>query len=89
MRPVAIMVWIIRVLIIGTFSMAGERLFSMADRRTSVSTSQAQRPSLTRNLSHPTRPFTPLGRPAPKPEPTYTPVGMSASPRDSDTSVRR
>ena len=30
---VAIMVWIIRLLLIGTFAMAGERLFSMADKR--------------------------------------------------------
>jgi hypothetical protein len=30
---VAVMVWIIRVLIIGTFSIAGDRLFSMADLR--------------------------------------------------------
>ncbi|MGC1376732.1 MAG: hypothetical protein WA821_10925, partial [Anaerolineales bacterium] len=30
---VAIMVWIIRLLLIGTFAMAGERLFSMADQR--------------------------------------------------------
>lgn len=30
---VAIMVWVIRVLIIGTFSIAGDRLFSMADLR--------------------------------------------------------
>lgn len=31
---VAIMVWLIRVLIIGTFSVAGDRLFSQADTRT-------------------------------------------------------
>lgn len=36
---VAVMVWLIRVLIIGTFSIAGERLFSQANRR--VGTSQA------------------------------------------------
>ena len=30
---VAVMVWVIRVLIIGTFSIAGERIFSMADDR--------------------------------------------------------
>ncbi|MGD9092850.1 MAG: hypothetical protein PVF74_08370, partial [Anaerolineales bacterium] len=30
---VAVMVWLIRVLIIGTFSVAGDRLFSQADRR--------------------------------------------------------
>jgi hypothetical protein len=32
---VAVMVWIIRILVIGTFSMAGERLFSVADERSS------------------------------------------------------
>jgi len=31
---VAVMVWVIRILIIGTFSIAGERIFSMADDRT-------------------------------------------------------
>jgi hypothetical protein len=36
---VAFMVWIIRVLIIGTFSIAGDRLFSMADLRSQRSTS--------------------------------------------------
>lgn len=30
---VAVMVWVIRILIIGTFSIAGERMFSMADTR--------------------------------------------------------
>jgi hypothetical protein len=30
---VAIMVWLIRILIIGTFSVAGDRLFSQAERR--------------------------------------------------------
>lgn len=86
---VAIMVWIIRVLIIGTFSMSGERLFSHADRRASQSIRPAQRPSLSRRLPHPTRPLTTLGRPAPKPEPTYTPVGMSAGAREGDNRVRR
>ena len=36
---VAVMVWVIRVLIIGTFSIAGDRLFSMADSRPHRSTS--------------------------------------------------
>jgi len=33
---VAILVWLIRVLIIGTFSVAGERLFTQAEKRTAV-----------------------------------------------------
>jgi hypothetical protein len=32
---VAVMVWLIRVLIIGTFSLAGDRIFSQSSRRTS------------------------------------------------------
>ncbi len=32
---VAVMVWVIRILIIGTFSLAGDRMFSQAERRTS------------------------------------------------------
>ena len=43
---VAVLVWLIRVLIIGTFSLAGENLFSMADKRQASS----QRPS---NRSYP------------------------------------
>ena len=37
---VAIMVWLIRVLIIGTFSLAGENLFSLADDRPRMQRSQ-------------------------------------------------
>lgn len=36
---VAVMVWVIRILIIGTFSIAGDRLFSVADSRQRRSTS--------------------------------------------------
>ncbi len=38
---VAIMVWLIRVLIIGTFSLAGDRLFSQ-DKKRSYSTARPQ-----------------------------------------------
>jgi len=90
---VALMVWLIRVLIIGTFSMAGERLFSMAENRSSMQatalraypTPQPSRPS---NLPRPNRPVPVPFHPAPKPEPTYHPVGMAASPRNTDISVR-
>lgn len=108
---VAAMVWLVRVLIIGTFSVAGERLFSLAEA--------GQRQTVYRNQpvqGYPQRAYNPapkpqsqpyqqpyrapqtnnLGsaqvafRPAPKPtptyntnrptvEPTYHPVGMSAS----------
>ena len=84
---VALMVWLIRVLIIGTFSMAGDRLFSMADDRPSmlgnaIRSRSSSQPSRTSNLPRPNRPVPTPFRPAPKPEPTYHPVRMSASPRD-------
>jgi len=87
---VAIMVWLIRVLIIGTFSMAGERLFSMGARPSSRSYSQATgyssaRPSIA----------TPRPKPAPamsasqRGEPTYHPLGASAQGNDSNGRIRR
>ncbi|WKZ51557.1 MAG: hypothetical protein QY329_02245 [Anaerolineales bacterium] len=60
---VAAMVWLIRVLIIGTFSIAGDRLFSSADARQSY-----------RFYSRPAAPVEeprPQPRPAPRPVPTY------------------
>jgi hypothetical protein len=94
---VALMVWLIRVLIIGTFSMAGERLFSLAEIRpgwqghtASYSYPVAQQSArLARLPQHTERPAVTPFRPAPKPEPTYQPVGMSASARNVDTSVRK
>ena len=84
---VAVMVWLIRVLIIGTLSMAGDRLFSQASRRAST-----RRPAPTRRKTPSTsrsngksRTIRPLGnvpvrrgvsassyQPSPKPEPTYS-----------------
>ncbi len=55
---VAVMVWLIRILIIGTFSVAGDRLFSDASTRPSR---QAQSPIRTLG----TRPATSLTRPTP------------------------
>lgn len=92
---VAVMVWLIRILIIGTFSVAGEKMFSQTDRR---SRSSAPRPANTirptpaqpvmRNL--PQAVAAPTFRPAAKPttnaqptytrpEPTYHPITMSGS----------
>ena len=75
---VAVMVWLSRILIIGTFSVAGNRLFSQRELRKSRS-SGARQPA----YSKPVRPAS--SRPAPKPqpapnvrpEPSYHPVGMS------------
>jgi hypothetical protein len=99
---VALMVWLIRVLIIGTFSMAGDRMFSFEEHQPSM-LGQAVRRSVTQPVRtpHPApayqperpRPVRPSPqpqplRPAPKPEPSYHPVGMAASPRDSEHSLR-
>lgn len=92
---VAIMVWLIRVLIIGTFSIAGENLFSVVDRP------RSQR-SVSRPFSEATRASTPaFVRPAPKPisaapdnrpsrlEPTYHPIGMGAQTNEENPFVRQ
>ena len=95
---VALMVWLTRVLIIGAFSIAGERIFSMADQpvaRKSYAKSQP-RPKPYKKP----RPVTQSFRPAPKQqsaysasqpqrselsnEPTYHPVGATAQPRNSN-----
>jgi hypothetical protein len=79
---VAVMVWLIRVLIIGTFSVAGERLFTMADafERQSTYRNEPVRNNIyhtnpvTRNTPQPRPSGLPIGsyaRPAPKPNPTY------------------
>ena len=83
---VAIMVWLIRVLIIGTFSMAGERLFSMDARPARRSYSQATSYSSSRPSV-----VTPRPKPRPAPamsasqrsEPTYHPLGASAQGNDT------
>ncbi|MCS7010714.1 MAG: hypothetical protein NZL98_05045 [Anaerolineales bacterium] len=83
---VAIMVWLIRVLIIGTFSVAGERLFSQAETRSTAQARSVARSVLqpASSLAHPRttptatsfRPVT-TARPA-RPEPTYHSVPLSA-----------
>ena len=96
---VAAMVLLIRVLLINTFSIAGERIFSLAENRASRYQYQSQptyRPN-TESLRTPSESFP---RPAPKPtpaaasrplynEPTYHPVGMSAQERGDNSNVRR
>lgn len=102
---VAIMVWLIRVLIIGTFSVAGDRLFSQADRssyqrprslptRSNSKRSQAsprRAPSNSLSISRPApKPATRSDTGFSRPEPTYHPVSMSSpTPRNSPSSTRR
>ena len=99
---VAAMVWLIRVLIIGTFSVAGERLFSLADVHNQYSSYRSQQ---TYNAPQPrtsNQPVANYSRPAPKPrpasdsgynvnrpEPTYHPVGMNAMNHEQNQSTRR
>ena len=94
---VAGMVLLIRVLLINTFSIAGENLFSVADTRYSSQYRPTYRPA-NESLSTPMN--SSLPRPAPKPiptastrplytEPTYHPVGMNAQERVENPSVRR
>jgi hypothetical protein len=93
---VAIMVWLIRVLIIGTFSVAGERLFTQASTRSSTSTRtvhQNARPTSTaRPRSSASTPaysqsFRPTTSQSSRPEPTYHPV--SAKPSQNGNTTQR
>lgn len=95
---VAAMVLTIRVLLINTFSIAGERIFSLAEQRMPRYNNQPVYRPHTESLRTPEAPAFP--RPAPKPtpaastrplynEPTYHPVGMSAQERSENSNVRR
>jgi hypothetical protein len=86
---VAIMVWLIRVLIIGTFSVKGEKLFSQADTRNSSKRLPILQPASSLNTRP--RPSTvPSFRPASKvarsesnyarSEPTYPNLSMQSKP---------
>jgi hypothetical protein len=83
------MVWLIRVLIIGTFSIAGENLFSIEENRPadyrpmrpSLPARPAQSPAYARPAPKPASAFD-SSRPLASPEPTYHLVGMSAKPLD-------
>ncbi|GAB4485029.1 MAG: hypothetical protein Fur0016_09470 [Anaerolineales bacterium] len=54
---VAVMVWVIRILIIGTFALAGERIFSQADQRSGRMVSNPGQPVTLSNQQ--ARPFRP------------------------------
>jgi hypothetical protein len=53
---VALMVWLIRILIIGTFSVAGERIFSQASRRPARQPASSQYPAGSRKVNVPVNP---------------------------------
>ncbi len=91
---VAVMVWLIRLLIIGTISMAGERLFSMPDTRLSNRPAQTPYNNINRPLNQTVsiapKPFQ---KPTPQNilqrEPVYQPAGMAAKSKDAQTGTWR
>jgi hypothetical protein len=91
---VAVMVWLIRILIIGTFSVAGERLFTLAGAyegqsyRNEPATRTTPQPR-TSNLPAASYARSTARQTPVYPEPTYHPVGMGASSRNQTNSVRR
>ena len=67
---VAVMVWLTRVMIIGTFSIAGERIFSIADQPTTrKSYTQTKRNPIVNKRP---RPATQSFSPAPKQQPAFS-----------------
>jgi len=95
---VAGMVLVIRVLLINTFSIAGDRIFSLAEDGVKQT---VQPKTVYRPVAQPTRTSNPVyARPAPKPasvnvpqavyaEPTYHPVGMAAQSSGNNNSYIR
>ncbi len=79
---VAVMVWLIRVLIIGTFSLAGENMFSIADERPALRSPKQPEASITRIQPTPSTPR-PALTPLPLPEPSYHPSSLSAKAFDN------
>jgi hypothetical protein len=92
---VAVMVWMIRVLVIGTFSIAGENLFSVAQDRPAPRpaarplASTMHLPLASSYYPRPAPKPVPATRPLPHPEPTYHPVGISARSYEENSSIRR
>lgn len=81
---VAVMVWLIRVLIIGSFSVAGDRLFSQADKR------QATRPRQQPRIAIESQPVRSLGtgraapvRSAPVTNTSFRPAPKTPAPQES------
>jgi len=76
---VAVMIWLLRVLIIGLFSVAGERYFGRDQLQVDFPVRSPRRAApVSSRANVPAR--RPAPKPAPRPEPTYQP--LSASRRD-------
>jgi len=85
---VAVMVLLIRVLIIGTFSMGGDRLFSTSNERATRSYQPNPSPANLRPATNLMRPSPkPLGQASfssPKPEATYHSLGFDSNNRQRE-----
>jgi hypothetical protein len=83
---VAVLVWLIRVLIIGTFTMKGERLFSRGSARhlfqynqPHISTSNVKS-RVPRRSNVPAKSIRPAPKPTTRRDPTYDPPSLSPKP---------
>lgn len=84
---VAIMVWVIRVLIIGSFAVAGDRMFTQAEMAYQLPHPTQSQPSSSPSLPAPVATLHPAPKSDPGPvnaglsraDPTYHPVSMSGS----------
>ena len=94
---VAIMVWVIRILIIGSFSVAGDRLLHSGGRRRAASTHErrgvstsampvTQTGAVSARSVRPSSAFRSSGYPAPRPEPTYQGLSRNAISRNENSS---
>ena len=80
---VAAMILLVRVLIIGTFSLAGDRLFTTDERRTYNSHRPVQQSYTSAPSSAPLRPASSLSRPAPSNGGTFRPAPKVGSPQQT------
>jgi len=87
---VALMVWLLRVLIIGLFSMAGERYFGSDQLKLEFAQSARKAPvSIRKDRSPSPSGYRPTPKPtvpplrAPRPEPSYQPLSAQGTDRDS------
>jgi hypothetical protein len=93
---VAIMVWVIRVLIIGSFSVAGSRMFSQAELAYQSPHARQSLPAQATSLLTSPAPVQPASKPDPMPasqgitrsEPTYHPASMRG-PRSNNREFRK
>jgi len=95
---VAVLVWLTRVLIIGTFSIAGDRLFTQAETRAYSRPARYEQPRPAVQAPAASTFARPAPKPVPpalnnfpraiRPEPTYHPVGVAARGEGENQSPR-